>query len=154
MDLKQSSTVLLQDLIRTQVLTPLDKALSKAILIQISLPSSLQANQTVQITSEEISALLDVSSLKQQSFFTAAQVLAWLKCLALHPVNKQALLDHDILTFLAPLVDETETQQAAAELLYSFMNCEESAVQVAACSNLSGKLEFKAEFFIYEVLIL
>ena len=142
MDLKQSSVVLLQNLICT--LTPLDRALSKAILIQISLPASLQEDQTVQITSEEISALLDASSLRQHSYSTACQVLEWLKCLALHQGNKQALLNHDVLAFIAPLVDETETEQAAAELLYSLMNsnCEEAEVKAAPCSdNLSGKSE-------------
>ncbi len=112
---------ILQNLLLYTPLKPLASALTKAVLIQVISSTSHQADHTVQVSAEEVTVLLETSSSKVPDLVTI-QVLQLLKYLALHIGNKQAFLKHDILGFLAPLVDEDGTQQLAAELLYSLMS--------------------------------
>lgn len=88
------------------------------------------------ISPSEASCLFSLSG-SESSTFSNIEVLILLKCLASFEQNKCVLLEENALDFLAPLVDDSVTQQLAAELICTLMSPDYSKEDTAK-SNITA----------------
>ena len=107
------------DLLPCDSLHPSTGVLVKAVAIRLLSSLSQVMNHKVLVSFEEAAFLRSATTSRS---LANTEVLQLLKCLILYEENKKIFLEQDIMEFLSPLIDESSTQEYAAELLYALMS--------------------------------